>query len=155
MSTISINPIHVQTPTSIFISTNPLIVPTVIAGTALALYQYQGLEVGMARERLNVPAPATTGAHGEFDLIFRSHANMAESLVSFIPTLFGFSLLVSEKWATILGSTWIVGRILFHLGYKSSAGERKVGALISNIAEKSLLVGVLYVAGKRLYERYI
>ena len=152
MSTISIS--HPPAPTSLFLATNPLIVPTFVSAAALVLYQWQGIEVGLARKRLNVPAPATTGAHGEFDRIFRSHANMSEVLVGFIPSVFAFSLLVSEKWAAILGSSWVVGRLLFHLGYKNSSEGRRSGFLISAITGSVLLFGSLWVSGKRLANRF-
>eukprot|EP01101_Sappina_pedata_P010685 TRINITY_DN67_c0_g1_i1.p1 TRINITY_DN67_c0_g1~~TRINITY_DN67_c0_g1_i1.p1 ORF type:complete len:151 (-),score=42.65 TRINITY_DN67_c0_g1_i1:109-561(-) len=148
MSTISIS----QTP-ALHISTNPLVVPTVITGAALTLHYIQSFDVILARKRLNVPTPATTGALGEFDRYFRSHANMSESLVSFIPSLFAFSLFVSEKWAGILGSTWVVGRIIYHLGYRSNSDGRRVGYMISSLAGNALLIGAFFVSGKRLLNR--
>lgn len=109
---------------------------------ALAMYLWTSFRVGMARGRLGIEAPATTG-HPEFERLFRVHQNTLEQLIVFLPALWMFGTLVSEPIAAGLGAFFIVGRILYAITYAADASKRTTGFLIAYVATVVLLLGSL------------
>jgi len=110
---------------------------------ALMLFVWMMLQVGAARSRFGVAAPATTG-HPEFERRFRIHANTLEGLVIFLPALWIFTLFSGQDLiAAGLGLVWIVGRTLYMLGYAKAAEQRSVGFGVQALATLALLVGAL------------
>lgn len=124
-----------------------LLFPSLVTLVSLLVYfVFTGL-VGRARGRYNVPAPQTTG-NDNFERVLRVQQNTAEQLLSFLPALWIFSLVISPLWASLLGAVWIVGRIVYAAGYFKAAAKRGTGFAITAAANVSLLlgsvVGVLY-----------
>ena len=78
--------------------------------TALALLQfvYFGIQVGRARERFGVKAPAITG-NDQFERSFRVQQNTLESIVVFLPSLYLFSRYFNPLWAAGLGVVYLIG----------------------------------------------
>lgn len=109
---------------------------------ALLVYFWVTARTGQARLKYGVKAPATTGAP-EFDRAFRVQQNTLEQLVLFLPSLWLFALLVSDRWAGIGGFVWVVGRILYATGYARAAEKRSAGFGIAILANLALLVGAL------------
>jgi glutathione S-transferase len=107
---------------------------------ALMIYLWQGMRVGSARGRLGVAAPATTG-HPEFERMFRVQANTLEGLIVFLPSLWLFALYIDDRFAAALGVVWLVGRVLYTLGYSREASARGLGFGIQAIAMLALLLG--------------
>src|SRR5947209_2839590 len=107
----------------------PPILPALVTGLALVLYTVLGFNVGRARGRYNVSAPATQGDPG-FERVYRVHQNTLEQLVLFLPALWLFSLFVSPLWGGGIGLIWILGRILYAWGYYRDASQRGPGFLI-------------------------
>ena len=103
---------------------------TVIAMLALIEYLYFGIQVGAARGRAGIEAPATTGDPA-FERAFRAHQNTLEHLVLFLPGLWLFSYSVSPLWAAAIGIFWPVGRLVYALGYYKAPEKRMPGLLIS------------------------
>jgi len=117
-------------------------ITAIILCLAVALYAALGFNVGRARGRYKIVAPATTG-DPRFERIFRAHQNTLESLVEFIPALWIFSQYVSPLWGAVLGAVWIVGRALYAVSYYQAAEKRSAGFGIAAIATMILLVGGL------------
>ena len=109
---------------------------------ALLLYVWMGIRVGQGRGKFGISAPATTG-HPEFERHFRVASNTLENLPIFLVGLWLFALFVDEKIACGLGLVWIVGRILYMLGYVQDPAKRSLGFGIQAIAGLVLLLGSL------------
>ena len=121
-----------------------VIYPTICTGAALLWYMVEGALVGKARHKYGIKPPATTG-NEEFDKVFRAQQNTLESLVIFVPSVYGFSYFVSPKWSLILGSTYVLSRVAYNIGYTSkNANNRELGFAGSFLTNTSLLVGTLY-----------
>jgi glutathione S-transferase len=110
---------------------------------ALLLFFWMSLQVGSARARFGVAAPAITG-HPDFERRFRIHANTAEGLILFLPALWIFTLFSGQDViAASLGTVWIIGRVVYMLGYAKAAEQRSAGFGIQALAMLGLLLGAL------------
>ena len=114
----------------------------IVTVLALLVYFWTGLMVELAREKLGVAAPAMTG-HPDFERLIRVQGNTLEWLALFLPALWMFAGLVNAVAAAVLGLVWIVGRILYALGYAQSAAKRGPGFAIQGLATLILLFGAL------------
>ena len=118
---------------------------------ALGLYFYAGLQVGRARGRFGVEAPATHG-HPEFERYFRAHMNMLEWLVIFLPCLWLSAVLTSDLgmratlWVAGLGVLWIIGRYIYSEAYVKDPSTRSRGFGIQALATLLLLLTSLVAA---------
>lgn len=104
----------------------------------LVLFMAMGL-VGRARGKYGIKAPACSG-HEQFECAYRAHMNTVEQTVMFLPVLWIASLNGYELWAHYLGAAWILGRVLYILGYNRAASKRSVGFLISFLAFLGLFI---------------
>ena len=109
---------------------------------AMIVYLTMAGQVGRARTRYGVEAPATTG-HADFERVFRVQANTLEGMPPFLVGLWLFGLYLNEPIATGLGLVWIAGRILYMTGYSRAAGARSLGFMIQALATIALLAGAL------------
>jgi len=114
---------------------------------ALLLYFYMGLQVGQARTKYNVPAPAISG-NPDFERVFRVQANTLEWLPIFVVSLWLFAIYWDDKVAAGIGMVWIIGRFLYMTGYTRAAGARSTGFGIQALATAVLWFGAL---GKVVY----
>jgi uncharacterized MAPEG superfamily protein len=112
--------------------------------TALALIQYiiLGFQVGQARQRYGIEAPAITG-HPIFERHFRVHQNTLEQLVVFVPALWMFAQYASVSIAVLLGVLFIVGRVVYSRGYVADPKQRSTGTILTMVATSVLLLGGL------------
>lgn len=119
-----------------------LMYPSLVTLLSLLVYMaFVGL-VGRARGKYNVPAPQTSG-NDAFERVLRVQQNTAEQLLTFLPGLWIFSMVISPVWASLLGVVWIIGRIVYAMGYFQAAHKRSTGFAITSIANMSLLLGSL------------
>lgn len=118
--------------------------PYVAIVTVLALLQYIwfGWQVGRARARYNVPAPATSG-HELFERHFRVHVNTLETLVVFLPAMWLFAYGVSPVWAAVAGVVFIIGRFVYASAYVRDPKSREVGFALTMIPALVMLIGVV------------
>jgi uncharacterized membrane protein YecN with MAPEG domain len=114
----------------------------VVMMIALIEYFAFGLAVGRARGRYGVQAPATTG-HPDFERYYRIQMNTLEQLMVFVPSLWVFGTYVSAGWAAGLGAVFVVGRLLYFVGYSKAANKRFAGFGISALAVTVLMIGGL------------
>ncbi|WP_375269907.1 MAPEG family protein, partial [Phenylobacterium sp.] len=89
-----------------------------------------------------VAAPAMTG-----DPILERHirvqANTLEWLPVFLVGLWLFALYWNDLVAAALGVVWIVGRVLYALGYVADPAKRELGFVVQALAAAALLFGAL------------
>mmetsp|Transcript_8054 Transcript_8054/g.13819 ORF Transcript_8054/g.13819 Transcript_8054/m.13819 type:complete len:135 (+) Transcript_8054:15-419(+) len=124
-----------------------LVIPSIATLSALVVYQGTSLMVGIARGKYGVKAPATTG-HPDFERVFRVHQNTAENLLTFIPGIFLYAHFMNPVHAGYAGAVWVLGRILYAVGYYSKAEKREAGFLLSYLSQNFLVLGALYGAIK-------
>jgi glutathione S-transferase len=117
-------------------------IPSLITSFTLLLLFGVALNVGRARAKYKIDAPATTG-HPKFELAYRVQMNTVENTVAFIPALWLFSYYVSTTWSGILGGLWLVGRLWYAVAYSEDAKKRGGGFGLSFFAFLILMVGAL------------
>src|ERR1700745_3040387 len=86
---------------------------------AVAFYFFTSTHVGRARIKYGVKLPAISG-NEDFERVFRVQMNTLEWLPIFLPSLWLFAIYHSDPIAAILGLIWIVGRIVYMIGYTQS-----------------------------------
>jgi uncharacterized MAPEG superfamily protein len=120
------------------------VVEPVAIVTVLALLQYFffGYQVGAARIRYDVAAPATTG-HPLFERNFRIHQNTLEQLIAFLPGLWLFGWYVHALVAAALGLLFIAGRFVYRASYLADPASRTLGVATGGLAIIVLLLGGL------------
>lgn len=115
---------------------------TVIAMLALIEYFYFGIEVGRARARTGVQAPAITGDPA-FERTFRAHQNTLEQLVVFLPALYAAGYFASEILAVAAGVAFLIGRAIYFRSYTAAAEKRGAGFGITALANLVLVLSGL------------
>ncbi|MDD9936609.1 MAG: MAPEG family protein, partial [Myxococcales bacterium] len=98
--------------------------------------------VGGTREKYKVDPPATAG-NERWERYNRFLVNTAEQLVLFIPAIYAFAHYVSPTWATRLGAVFLIGRILYFLGYRRAPEKRMPGAVMSSFTSYIMILGSL------------
>jgi glutathione S-transferase len=122
--------------------------------TALALLQFLvfAIQVGRARGRYAIKAPAVTG-NELFERHFRIHQNTLETLVILVPSLYLFSRYFNPLWAAGLGVIYLVGRQVYAAAYLKDPGARSAGYALTVLPVLALVAGALIGAVLRLCGR--
>ena len=118
------------------------IYPSLVTLIALSVYFLITLNVGRARFKYQVPPPATTG-DPNFERALRVQQNTLEQMIFFLPLLWLFCFYIDPIWGAGIGAFWIIGRILYAVGYYQAADKRRVGFAISSFSSLILLIGSL------------
>lgn len=109
---------------------------------SLLMYIWTIAKVGKARSAHQINAPVTDGP-AEFLSVLRVQANTVEQLVLFLPLLWLCCVFMNDQIAAVLGATWVVGRIIYAVGYYQAPGKRSLGFGISSLAGVGLLIGAI------------
>jgi glutathione S-transferase len=110
---------------------------------ALLLYLVLTMAVGRARGRYAIKAPAITG-HEDFERAHRVQMNTVEQMVFFLPALWLYAVLLSDKGAAVGGLIWVIGRGLYAVSYLGDPAKRGPGMVISMLAQTGLFLGAVY-----------
>jgi glutathione S-transferase len=116
---------------------------------SLVLFFVVTINVGRARAKYGVKAPEMSG-NIDFERVVRVQQNTLEQLILFLPALWIFANFVSPIAASMLGTIWIIGRIVYAWGYYQAAEKRGPGFAISSLATIVLLLGSLVGIGQQL-----
>lgn len=100
--------------------------PAFITLLALALLGWTSVLVARARVRFGVRAPATTG-NPDFERAFRVQMNTIEASIIFLPALWLAALYGTPVVVAAAGLVWLLGRVLYALGYLKEARKRSMG----------------------------
>jgi uncharacterized membrane protein YecN with MAPEG domain len=114
---------------------------------ALIVYFWMSLQVGRARGKSGISAPAMTG-DPLLERAVRVHYNTLEWLPIFLVSLWLFAIYANELLAAVLGLVWIIGRLVYAVGYMVDPAKRSTGFFIQLLACAVLLFGAL---GKIVY----
>jgi glutathione S-transferase len=98
--------------------------------------------VARAHAKTGILAPAMTG-NAYLERCIRAHINTLEWLPIFLPAMWLFAVYWSPLWASILGLLWIIGRIVYFLGYVATPQRRFPGFFIQSTAVFVLSLGAL------------
>ena len=112
---------------------------------ALLQFIYIGIEVGRARGRYGIQAPAISG-HPEFERYFRVHMNTLEQLAVLLPSSTAFAYLVSDLWAAVAVAVYIVGRFIYFRSYVSDPSKRSLGFMLSALPAWLMVLGTIIAA---------
>ena len=123
--------------------------PALTTLLALLVYFVVTLNVGLARGRYKIVAPAVSG-HPDFERVYRVQMNTLEQLVLFLPSLWLFALFLSSVWASAFGAVWIVGRVLYAIGYYRDADKRHGGFGLAFGGFAPLWLGAVYGVARAL-----
>jgi glutathione S-transferase len=107
---------------------------------ALLVYLFSSVLVSRARVKFGVKLPAISG-NPDFERVFRAQMNTLEWLPIFLPALWLFAIYIGDAAAAALGAIWVVGRILYVLGYAKAVEKRGPGFAIQALATIVLLFG--------------
>jgi glutathione S-transferase len=117
--------------------------PALTTLVALLLYVVVTINVGRARTKYKIAAPAVTG-NPEFERVYRVQMNTLEQLVAFLPALWLFAFFVNPAWAATIGTAWIIGRIIYPMAYYRAAQSRGLGFGITFFAFAALWIGAAW-----------
>jgi uncharacterized membrane protein YecN with MAPEG domain len=109
---------------------------------ALLVYFWMSFRTGAARKVSGISAPAMTG-DPILERTVRVHYNTLEWLPIFLVSMWLFAIYWNDLVAAALGVVWIVGRILYALGYVRDPAKRELGFMIQTLACAVLLFGAL------------
>lgn len=109
---------------------------------AIAFYFFTIMNVSRSRASTGVKVPATSG-HPDFERAFRIQANTLEWMPIFLPALWLFAIYVSDAIAAGIGAVWIIGRVVYFIGYSKAAAKRGPGFAIQGIAAIALWAGAI------------
>lgn len=109
---------------------------------SLLVYLFAGIQVARARQRYGVKAPAVTGAEG-FERTFRAQQNMLEWMPLFLPALWLFAWVWTDRWAAVLGIVWALARLGYVLAYAADAKKRTPYFLTQLLVFLALWAGAL------------
>ncbi|KAM0792479.1 hypothetical protein ACM66B_005153 [Microbotryomycetes sp. NB124-2] len=136
---------------------NPVLL---IASLSGVLTMWQSALVSTARKNAAVKYPnqyATdeqaerNPAAKKFNCTQRAHGNTLESLPTFLFSLL-FVGLTYPRAATALGATWLVGRVLYTIGYASGVPARRnsSGGMLHVVGFAGLVGTSVYIAVRNL-----
>jgi glutathione S-transferase len=114
----------------------------IVSLLALLTYFWMSMQVARARAKCGIQAPAMTG-DPVLERTIRAHYNTLEWLPLLLVPMWLFAIYWSDMVAAILGLVWIVGRIVYQLGYVADPKKREAGFLIQALAVAVLLFGSL------------
>lgn len=104
---------------------------------AAILFNTLAFQVGKARVKHGVPAPAVDGPP-EFQRRYRTHMNTIEQAIVFLPVLWLCAIWVGDVWAGLGGAVWLAGRILYARGYYDDPKKRGAGFVIALAATAAM-----------------
>ena len=109
---------------------------------SLLMYIWVFIKAGQARGKHKIKAPLCDGPT-EFLSAMRVQANTVEQLIIFLPLLWLSAFYEGDVTAAILGAIWVVGRIVYALGYYQAPDKRSAGFAISSVAAIGLLIAAI------------
>ena len=116
---------------------------------AIAFYFFTSINVSRSRTKTGVKVPAMSG-HPDFERAFRIQMNTLEWMPIVLPSLWLFAIYISDAIAAAIGAVWIIGRIVYFIGYSQAAAKRGPGFAIQALAAIALWAGALGAVVMRL-----
>lgn len=121
----------------------------IVTGLAVLQAFFFAVQVGKARVKHEIYAPAMTG-NVDVERAIRVHANTVEQMVIFLPGLWMFGYYVNEQIGAGIGLLFIIGRFVYRSAYLSDPKNRATGFGIGALATAVLVIGGMIGAGMQL-----
>ena len=102
-----------------------------------------GLNVGRARQRYGIKAPAVSG-HEMFERAYRIQMNTLESALPLLPALWLYAGLIGDRGAAVMGALWLVARVWYAVAYQADPARRGGGFGLAFLAMVGLWLGALW-----------
>jgi glutathione S-transferase len=118
---------------------------------AILVYFYSSILVSRARRTFGVKLPAISG-NPDFERVFRAQMNTLEWLPIFLPALWLFAVYLGDGIAAAIGLVWVIGRILYVLGYAQAVAKRSLGFAIQALAAIALWAGAFGAIAWRIVQ---
>jgi glutathione S-transferase len=113
---------------------------TLLSGLA---YFWMAATVSRIQAKTGILAPTMTG-DPRLERAVRAHANTAEWMPICLPATWLFAnLLESGLGSPALGAVWIIGRVIYFLGYLAALEKRLLGFFIQSCAAFAVMLGAL------------
>ncbi len=122
-------------------TTHPL--AALVTLLVLMLLFVVALNVGRARMRYGIRAPAVTG-HEMFERAFRIQMNTMESTLLMLPALWLYAGLIDDRGAGMMGVIWLLARVWYAVAYQNNPDRRGGGFGLSLLAFAGLWFGALW-----------
>jgi glutathione S-transferase len=112
-----------------------------VAVLAVLFIAYTFVNVGIARGKTRIDAPAVTG-HPTLECAYRVQLNTVEQAIMFFPLLaLATRYFHGLAWLpAVFGLVWVIGRFIYLRGYMAAPAKRSAGFLISLVGTVGLLV---------------
>jgi uncharacterized membrane protein YecN with MAPEG domain len=107
-----------------------------------AVYFWMATRVSRLRLKVGILPPVMIG-DPVLERTIRAHLNTLEWLPIFLPSLWLFAIYWDANVAAALGLVWLVGRIVYFIGYVAEAKKRFPGFFIQASAVALLLIGAI------------
>jgi len=121
----------------------PLALPALMTLLAVLWYFYTTIHVARAHAKCQIYAPAMIG-DPSLERAVRVQTNTLEQIVAFLPVMWIYAWFGNPRWAAIACGVWIVGRIIYAVGYWQEAGKRTLGYLITVLALAAVWIAALF-----------
>jgi len=116
---------------------------------AVAFYFFLATRVAVAHGRFGVSLPAMAG-DPDFERICRVHMNTLEWMPNFLVPLWLCALYLSDMAAAAIGLVWVIGRLVYFIGYREAVEKRIPGFFIQAMACLLLFAGALFGIARQL-----
>lgn len=116
--------------------------PAIVTLLIALVYFWMALTVARTHQRTGILAPSMTG-DPVLERTYRAHVNTLEWMPVALPSMWLLAIYWSPTVAAFLGLLWIVGRVIYFIGYVSEAKKRFPGFFIQSTAAFVMLFGAL------------
>lgn len=116
--------------------------PAIVTLLVALAYFWMALTVARTHQRTGILAPTMTG-DPVLERTCRAHLNTLEWMPIAMPSMWLLAIYWSPRVAALLGLLWIVGRVIYFIGYVSEAQGRFPGFFIQATAAFLMLFGAL------------
>jgi len=121
--------------------------PAIVTLLVALVYFWMALTVARTHQRTGILAPTMMG-DPVLERTCRAHLNTLEWMPIAMPSMWLLAIYWSPRVAALLGLLWIVGRVVYFVGYVSEAKKRFPGFAIQATAAFAMLFGAL---GRLIY----
>jgi|CXWL01.1.fsa_nt_gi glutathione S-transferase len=101
------------------------------------------MNVAFKRGKSGIDAPQMTGDPA-LERAVRIQMNTLEQLGMFLPSLLVAAAFVGDTFAAWLGLVWLIGRVLYAVGYQQAPGRRSLGFMVGGLAVAVLWLASVY-----------
>jgi glutathione S-transferase len=112
----------------------------IVTGLVVLQAFFFAFQVGQARQKHGINAPAMTG-NVDVERSIRAHANTVEQLVILLPGLWMFGYYVNAQIGAGIGLLFIIGRFVYRSAYLKDPKNRAPGFGIGALSMLVLVVG--------------